>query len=338
MGYYRLLLAFLVVASHMHLRLQEYNLGMTAVISFFLLSGYVMTALIQKHYPGIGDTSGFYLDRIVRIGPQFYFYSLATLAALILLGLHHDWMRSIPGKLDILAQLSIFPLNFNGHFESALLPQAWSLGLEMCFYAIFPLVLFHKARVPVALVSIAVFAVACIGIIDTDQFAYRFLPGTFFIFICGSWLYQADDKWQSYAPYAVSFAAAVVLVLTYIVPLPVNVQPGHSVLLGIALGIPAVALLKDRFASRASNSIAGDLSYGVFLSHNLIIGAIITFSPWRIFADTSSKLEALAVVCAISLLASYATFHALEAPLIAWRRRFRERQPASKLQALMLES
>jgi peptidoglycan/LPS O-acetylase OafA/YrhL len=310
---------------------------MTAVISFFLLSGYVMTALIQKHYPDISDTPGFYVDRIARLGPQFYFYSLATLAAVSLLGLHHELMRSVPGELSILAQLSIVPLIFYGRFDSMLLPQAWSLGPEVCFYAIFPFVLLHKARTPVALVSLAVFALACTEVIDTDLFAYRFLPGTFFIFICGSWLYQADRTWQAYAPYAVAFAAAAVLALTYIAPLPVNARPAHSVLLGIALGIPAVALLKDRFASHASNALAGDLSYGVFLSHYLIIGAIVTFSPWPVdFNNTAAKLSALAVVCAMSLLASYLTFHALEAPLIAWRRRFRGRKQTADVRAQVL--
>ena len=52
MGYYRLILALLVAASHAGLTFGRFNPGEIAVVSFFLLSGYVMTALIDRHYAG----------------------------------------------------------------------------------------------------------------------------------------------------------------------------------------------------------------------------------------------------------------------------------------------
>jgi hypothetical protein len=60
-GYYRLLLAFFVVISHADQVIffsSGYHIGVSAVISFFLLSGFVMTALIQKFVKDGAELSG----------------------------------------------------------------------------------------------------------------------------------------------------------------------------------------------------------------------------------------------------------------------------------------
>jgi peptidoglycan/LPS O-acetylase OafA/YrhL len=51
-----------------------FQIGVVAVISFLLISGFVMTALIEKHYFSINLIGKFYLDRMLRLLPQFYFY------------------------------------------------------------------------------------------------------------------------------------------------------------------------------------------------------------------------------------------------------------------------
>lgn len=48
MGAYRLLLALLVALSHMGVKFWGVNLGVVAVISFFIISGFVMTSLIER--------------------------------------------------------------------------------------------------------------------------------------------------------------------------------------------------------------------------------------------------------------------------------------------------
>lgn len=51
MGYYRFILSILVVLSHSFGLIAGYNTGRIAVVCFFIVSGFVMTALIQAHYP-----------------------------------------------------------------------------------------------------------------------------------------------------------------------------------------------------------------------------------------------------------------------------------------------
>jgi peptidoglycan/LPS O-acetylase OafA/YrhL len=113
LGYYRLILAFMVVADHMNIKIYHYSPGIVAVISFFLLSGYVMTALLQKYYPSLSSVPVFYLDRLFRLGPQFYFYSFITLIALLSINMHHNLMMERPTLIKGISKFAVLPLNFS---------------------------------------------------------------------------------------------------------------------------------------------------------------------------------------------------------------------------------
>jgi len=67
MGTYRLFLAALVALSHVGLTIGGMNPGVMAVVHFFLLSGFVMTALIRRYYLNIKEVPAFYLDRTLRL-------------------------------------------------------------------------------------------------------------------------------------------------------------------------------------------------------------------------------------------------------------------------------
>jgi peptidoglycan/LPS O-acetylase OafA/YrhL len=49
-GFYRLLLAMLVAISHMGVTFMGVNPGAAAVVSFLIISGFVMTSLIERTY------------------------------------------------------------------------------------------------------------------------------------------------------------------------------------------------------------------------------------------------------------------------------------------------
>ena len=194
MGFYRLFLAYLVALSHAGLLWDGVNPGIVACISFFMLSGYVMTALIDRHYPALDRVGAFYADRALRLYPQFLFYSLATIFAAEALGLRHQWMTAPPSLPSDLAQLAMAPLNCGPCFSDMLMPQSWSLGLEVFFYAAFPFLLIPEKRAPFAFASAGVFALAYCGRLSPDWFTYRLLFGNLFVFMMGSWLRRPDPR------------------------------------------------------------------------------------------------------------------------------------------------
>ena len=136
MGIFRYFLAVLVALSHTYTKIGSYNEGVVAVISFYLISGYVMTLLIEKYY--LANIKGFYWDRAIRLLPQFGFY---TALAWVLLHFTFLGNQALPymnypecTAMPILGSFSLFGNNFRQLFgDCLLLPQSWSLGLEGFF-------------------------------------------------------------------------------------------------------------------------------------------------------------------------------------------------------------
>jgi peptidoglycan/LPS O-acetylase OafA/YrhL len=296
-----------------------------AVVSFLLLSGFVMTALIRKYYLRVESVPAFYLDRLIRLAPQFYLYITLTLLGARFFRLHHFDMQAAPGFGATVSQFLLVPLNFYFYFPDMLLPQAWSLGLEAMFYAVFPFILIFKLRNVAALISLAVFAAAQAGYIDVDLWGYRFLPGTLIIFICGSWLEDPRNAWERRLPFIFCGACALLLIATYFTAIPA----GRSVLLGVTLGIPVVYSLQRLGEHSRLSALAGDLSYGVFLNHVLLLAIMLTYTHIRLSRLTPSReFLAFACICGFSTLLSYASFTLLEKPFIAQRRNLRSAKRA----------
>jgi peptidoglycan/LPS O-acetylase OafA/YrhL len=324
MGYYRLILALLVAASHAGLTFGRFNPGEIAVVSFFLLSGYVMTALIDRHYADLRRIGPFYLDRALRLYPQFLVYSLAMIVAAEMFGLRHTWMPAPPTPGSDFAQLTMLPLAFSERFPNMLLPQAWSLGLELMFYALFPLLLIPGERMMAAYASGLVFLFAFCGRISADWFAYRLLPGVLFVFILGSWIRRPEGR-LGRTPLALAYALAVAALIVALTVFPRRTSV-CDMLIGLVVGLPIVyGLSRVRIEGRW-NEMAGDLSYGVFLNHMLLAPILASLLP-----SASSGMRFVALI-PISIALSYVTFQCIERPAIAWRRSLRDK-PAGVIAA-----
>nr|BFE97247.1 hypothetical protein GCM10020185_77830 [Pseudomonas brassicacearum subsp. brassicacearum] len=183
MGVYRLLLAMLVAVSHMGMTFMGFNPGVVAVVSFLIISGFVMTSLIERTYNTPGQIGLFYMDRLLRLYPQFLVYFVLSCAVI------HFLLPGTPQAAaltleNIATSLPIVPLGFYmfGITVPEILPPAWSLGLEMCFYLLIPFLILYKTRGIAFALSVTVFMVASLGYLDTDIYGYRLLPGVLFIF------------------------------------------------------------------------------------------------------------------------------------------------------------
>ncbi|MBE8971406.1 acyltransferase, partial [Nostocales cyanobacterium LEGE 12452] len=163
MGIYRFLLSIFVAISHTGVLINGLNPGVIAVISFFLISGYVMTALISKNYFEPKKIVWFYLDRILRIYPQYLFNIIAVLIIYSVFGLNSHYL-SKPTEIGLLQNLLIIPMGFYmipwvGD-KFMIIPPAWSLGLEGCFYILIPFLLIYKLQKIFFLLSYIVFLLA----------------------------------------------------------------------------------------------------------------------------------------------------------------------------------
>ncbi len=275
MGFYRLLLSYFVVISHLGISVYGYNVGVVSVISFFLLSGFTMQTLMQRYYMSYKLIINFYIDRALRLYPQFLFYIVSTVILVKIFKISDPYLIDIQA-LKVLFNLTMLPLGFYmfGLNDCFLMPPAWSLGLELSFYISFPFILLSRRYISISTASFCIFLLAYLGIINTDYFGYRLLPGVLFVFLSGSIMSHSlnlpNSTWIKKIPYVV-WALAVILFTHLHLSLGYNMPHNKEVLLGIIIGVPALLILRNSRSSRFDNW-AGNLSYGVFLNHFFIIG------------------------------------------------------------------
>lgn len=117
-----------------HLYYTGWALGYMALETFFAMSGFLITRnLIVRQALG-----AFYLGRLQRLAP-----AVVALIALLLLVRHLIPVVSRPPS--VVWVLALFDLTgwftFLGYGDTGLLGHLWSLSVEECFYAAWPLVL-----------------------------------------------------------------------------------------------------------------------------------------------------------------------------------------------------
>jgi peptidoglycan/LPS O-acetylase OafA/YrhL len=327
MGYYRLILAILVALSHMGVRVFGRNPGAVAVISFFLLSGFVMTGLVRRYYLKPRLVPLFYLDRLARLYPQFFVYVTAGLVVAFLYQPDRHVLSDIT-PVQIALNYLMVPLDFYmfGAVHYMVIMPAWTLGLEVCFYLVIPFILIYEWRKPLFYLSGFIFALAFAKIIPTDAFTYFLLPGTLFIFLCGSLMF--DHRREANMPQIVRrtcWAALAFLTIALAVQ-AVRIANNREVPIGILLGIPMVWCLR-LWKSNLWDEFAGNLSYGLFLNHYILIGAART-----IFGVKTFHFSEIMTVLAVALVLAALTFYGVERPFLIWRHRQRQklapRQPS----------
>jgi len=289
------------------------NPGVIAVISFFVISGYVMTLLIQKHYSTIGRIPAYLLDRAMRLFPQYAAYLAITLAVLLTFGLENEFVEKVDLGRIVLNAL-ILPVGFYmfGLYHSLYIPPAWSLGLEMSFYLVFPffLLMTSSVRHLVLLGSCGIAVIAYCGIINTDWFGYRLLPGTFFVFAAGAALAVPRRFHILFLP-AVVTTSSIGAFSSLMWPDVFGMPHNFEVTSGIVIGIAAVSLLRGSEFSQIDEFL-GNLSYGVFLNHYLLIMIAQTY-----------QIAMWPFVPLFSIGMAWLSCRFVEQPALRWRRQWR---------------
>jgi peptidoglycan/LPS O-acetylase OafA/YrhL len=307
-GSFRLLLAYIVLAAHMGWDPFGLMPGVSAVVGFFVLSGFVMTALIEKHYASVQSLAPFYADRIARIFPQLLLY-LGLTVLFVRLKVIFMGTESCT-TFELFLNAAGFPLGFYMYWmpNCLIIQPTWSIGLELCFYATIPFILWFNLRTAAFVTSFAFFVIAFFGIVNPDIFGYRLLPGTLFMFLIGSYIYIGGVQAKVVAT-SISAFAFIGLALTIAEP-ALNMGLNRSVLLGLIVAIPAVWLLRA-FRGGRWDALAGNLSYGIFLAHYPIAAMLPTINSLagRIF-----------FVAMLSTIAAKCSFALVERPVLKWRR------------------
>lgn len=306
MGSIRTLLAIAVVLAH------SYGFvfvgGRLAVQLFYIISGFLISYILieAKTYKTV---SAFYTNRFLRLFPIYWFIALSTLAAIlfasVFLAITHPVISTFEeinffGKLSlVLSNIFLFGqdwIMFTGvrggefHFvtdfneseilvySGLLVPQAWTLGVELSFYLIAPFVLIRRNLMLVLLLSSILLRIYLIyiGLGTKDPWTYRFFPTELALFILGACSHQflkpfyekrllLTPKLSLITTLTVFFYCSVYFLLPY---------RGFNTLFLIAIFILALPYLFIFQSENRWDRKVGDLSYPIYISHILIISTI----------------------------------------------------------------
>ena len=110
--------------------------GGSGVILFFVISGFSMCLTWVRHEATGAPFRSFYISRLFRIAPLFYLLLILTMLRDFVfkgkLGLHFP--------SEIVANV-FFLFNLYKPFQTGIVWASWTIGVEMIFYAIFPIII-----------------------------------------------------------------------------------------------------------------------------------------------------------------------------------------------------
>ncbi|TGN51267.1 acyltransferase [Paracoccus liaowanqingii] len=301
--------------------------GFTGVDVFFVLSGYLIGAILWREFTATGriDPVRFFLRRFRRLAPAWSVVALAVFAAGYLILLPHD-LREL-GKSLIAASLFMANIQFwrqAGYFDSSSaekpLLHMWSLSLEEQFYIVLPLVLLICIRRPrLALVLLgggaALSLALSVGITARDQTAAFFLfPFRAWELLSGVLLaIWAQDRPGPRRGWMGSAAGLALVVAGMMV-----IQPGAG-FPGVWALIPVLGTLLLIRHGQAANPVNRLLSWGPMRGLGLISYSLYLWHwPIRSLSDFAlgpgrGLLGNIGLI-GLSVLLAYATWRWVEQP------------------------
>lgn len=345
---YRFLLALCVVQGHL-LASGPPWLAWQAVFSFYALSGFLMTLILNEGY-GF-DTAGilrFVVNRALRLFPTYYVVIGITALYIALVGPLNQINGAIalPSSVSaILANLSIIGLTGFDPSQVArqrLSPTTWSLAIELLCYLLLALY-FARSRFRLTCLLVIGIAITATQIIaDLGQPDYGFqdhysvMQAGLIPFALGGLGYFLRHT----RLFAFSNAKLWTLGLLFLG----NVALGYAsdfhqyvggLYIAALLNFFLVPMLFQQPNEKAAwQRIAGGLSYPIFLSHWLIGTLVIVLMP----SIPSKSVWHLLIATAATLFVSLALYYGIDQPVQRLRAAIKRSAPASERRDLMAPS
>jgi peptidoglycan/LPS O-acetylase OafA/YrhL len=304
MGTLRTLFAIAVVCAHSYDNLLVG--GQNAVQFFYIISGFLISYVLveKKAYPNVKN---FYINRYLRLYPIYFFIAILTLITFTFSPIGKDKTffniyTKAPNTADILLIVSnltlffqdwvmfsgveqnrlVFSSNFSNSevvlYEGLLLPQAWTLGIEITFYLLAPFILFRKRIIIALLVSSLLLRIylISIGLGTKDPWTYRFFPTELALFLLGALAHQvllpiyqknfSTIQIEKYSKISTYFLVILTLVFSFI---PIKEIQKSFVLFSIFLFLMPLSFIFQ--SNRKWDKWIGDLSYPLYISHMLVL-------------------------------------------------------------------
>jgi peptidoglycan/LPS O-acetylase OafA/YrhL len=313
----------LVITAHIpSVPLFGYLQGWAAVWLFLIISGYLVTMLMMREEKSQGRVAfgPFLIKRFFRIVPAYWVTILIYLAACRALPPLAEDYEQIAGQWAYL--FGILPEYANAEGYS-ILTHAWTVGVEVKFYLLFPPVVFlmRNANCRFAITAMVAALLIAIG---------SFRAQTYLAILCGVLLALVLERPRGYALVAMLTRVPIALPLALVAALLVMLRYTEQL---TAVALVATYLVAYAILERSALlsiltlkplAYLGQRSYGAYLLHFLAIRI-----GYLLFPDGTAMSGFLtACFClAVTVPAAELMYQIIEAPSMSYGRRLLKRAP-----------
>jgi peptidoglycan/LPS O-acetylase OafA/YrhL len=359
LGTFRFLLALSVALGHFGTVWGYYIMnGRMAVQCFYMISGFLISLVLsQKYDPTTADGRLlFYTNRALRIFVPYWSFCLMILAAHALiyfaLGIRfgveaafaQHWHEMTLATRIYLLFSNIFILTqewsmwlvyqngaimpvWNSDLHSPhlgtfqVIPQAWSVSLELMFYALAPFLLRRHWLILLGII-IATYVLRSVTFahgLNGSGFVYRFFPFEIGLFLAGALSHRVYAYLHSRHPmqFRVSAAVCAIFLCLVIFQQYIDRLHNHKFYILVVLALPALFEFSRHIRL---DSWLGELSYPIYLAHLSVLGIGQVVATAVTGPVENQNRFALAMV-AVTLLLTIAYVHWIDTPFERWRQR-----------------
>ena len=304
-GSYRFVLALLVLVSHAAMWLPQgvgkLALGNVGVMSFFVLSGFVIAEALDIFYRD--SIMRFAANRFLKLYPTYWVVAALSVAVFAYIG--H------PLPVTFLSLATNFTIVL-GHLKFAnnllFVSVAWAVIVELFFYIIFAIIWFTSRGRGTVVAIAAVFFVFCyVSIAISGQYtrSFSFLRHVPYFVLGASYYWSVTRRHP--IPLALVAVSLILAIHSYFVYNSVNVNEAvfaSLALFGVSVSVFAgLALVSASTSFKKIDRRLGDYTYTIYLAHWVVIEFVSTLmlSGTEKFLGTLLASAALAVLINVTV-------------------------------------
>ena len=334
-GTYRTTLAVMVAIFHLG---GLPVLGGYAVFGFYILSGYLMTLIMNNNY-GYSMEGGvkFALNRILRIYPIYWVSCIISLLLIFWQG--DSYLISYQGNIRIPDDLKsvfkniflVFPYPYTS--EARLTPPSWALTVELFFYACIGLGLSKSKSITLVWFIVSVLYVLIINILGLGwEYKYFIIPAASLPFSTGAVIFHYRDKFSkiigslfgyAYGPYILF----ILLIINWLLGYQFGTLRSFNFYINYFLCALVIISLLNRtalpFVSKKVDKLLGEFSYPIYLIHYQVGLVVLVFANLSGFSIVRPDYILVCLSLPFIFIAAWVLTRYIELPIEILRKKIK---------------